>query len=151
MSIGNSKLDKMLDRGERLNDLQAWYKTFRPEVKNKILTWIQEDQLTNKGIGADGEVIGYYSYTTELITDGEKQEGDPYTLEDTGAFYQSMFVVVLTDAIVTEADPVKGNDNLFEKYGQDIIGLTQGNIQKLQEILKNSYIEYIKKTLFSTR
>ena len=147
MSIGNTKLDKMLDRGERLSDLEAWFSTFTPTVKNKIIRWIQEDQLTNQGIGADGEVIGYYSYTTELISGGEKQQGDPYTLDDTGAFYQSMFVVVLRDAVVTEADPIKGNDNLFEKYGQNIIGLTEGNIVKLQEILKTSYIEYIKETL----
>lgn len=150
MAIGNTKLHKLLDNASRLSDLQAWFSAFDPKTKELILDWIREDQLREKGVNAEGDVIGYYSYATELLSGGEKQEGTPYTLYDTGEFYRSMYMVVLRDAVVFEADPIKGDDNLFEKYGRNIIGLTEPNKDKLRQLVKTKYIEYFKKTLYGT-
>lgn len=147
MAIGQSRLHKLLDNGKRLSDLQAWYDTFSPDVQRHILDWIRDDQLRNQGVNADNEIIGVYSEFTEALNP-EKVAGTPYTLFDTGEFYRSMYIVVLKDAIVFEADPIKGDDNLFEKYGNNIIGLTQENKQKLKQLVKNNYIAYVKRVLF---
>jgi hypothetical protein len=109
----------------------VWLKTFNYEFKKEIIFLIQNDQLTDKGIDEAGQIIGYYSYVTELITRGRKQQGEPYNLNDTGAFYRSMIVNVFRDSFVIDADADKGQDNLFEKYGDGIIGLTDENLQKV--------------------
>ena len=147
MAIGNSRLHELLRREKFLNEAVLWYNIFDTNLKNQILNWVRIDQLTNKGIDKDGDIIGYYSPVTEFINP-KKKAGEPYTLNDTGAFYESMYVEVLKDSIIINANPIKGNDNLFLKYGNGIIGLTNENIQKLTIEVKKRYIKEIKKTLF---
>lgn len=108
-----------------------------------VLRWIQEDQLRKQGIDEDGDVIGEYSEVTEMINP-EKIAGTHYTLFDTGEFYESMRIVVLNDSIVIEADADKRNkdgetENLFEKYGDGIIGLTTENKQRLANELSRRF------------
>ena len=149
MAIGKSKLHYLLRRGQRISDVAAWYETFESgQIRKEILDWIKEDQL-QKGVDGNNEVIGLYSYATELISGGEKEEGDPYTLYDTGEFYRSMFLVILPDSLVFEADPMKGKDNLFTKWdsGTSIIKLNPENRIKLTKLVKTKHIEYIKEIL----
>jgi len=130
--LEETELYKMLWRVKMApSDELVWIQSFTTELKNMILKLIKEDQLTAQGIDEAGEVIGYYSYVTELITKGRKQQGDPYNLNDTGAFYRSMFVTPLRDSFVIDADGNKGQDDLFTKYGEGIIGLTDENLQKV--------------------
>lgn len=148
MAIGQTRLHKMLNSGKLLYDSVAWIYAFDTATKEFIIDLIQNDQLTGKGINKYGEIIGLYSESTEMIN-SEKQAGTPYTFNDTGDFYRSMYVSVFNDGIEMNADPVKSpEDNLFEMYGTGIIGLTQENIGKLRERIKDKYIEYYKNTLF---
>jgi len=147
MAIGKSKLHDLLRRGQRISDVAAWYETFESgQIRKEILDWIRKDQLMNQGVNASNEVIGLYSAFTESL-DSSKVAGTPYTLNDTGEFYRSMFIMILPNAIEIDANPIKGNDNLFEKYGNSIIGLTPESLIKLSVITKKKYIEYIKEIL----
>ncbi len=148
MAIGNTKLHQLIKNIKGLNDLVAWYSIFDGETKVKILDLIREDQLRQKGVNAEGDVIGFYSYTTELISNGEKQEGTPYTFYDTGEFYRSMYMVILSDSVVFEADPMKGDDNLFDKYGSNILNLTTQSREKMKEFLIKNYRDYVRKQIF---
>jgi hypothetical protein len=147
MAIGKTKLHKVLQNGRVLSDAIAWFDAFDPALKQKILNWVQNDQLTKKGVNSKDEIIGVYSTFTEMINPS-KLAGDPYNLDDTGQFYASMYVQVLRDAIVVEGDGQKGDENLFEKYGDDIIGLNEESKQKLRDEIKKRYVEYFKRTLF---
>jgi hypothetical protein len=151
MAIGQSRLHEMLRRNLLFSESVVWLQAFTPQTKREILDMIQKDQLTDKGIDADGNVIGYYSYVTELITRGAKRQGDHYTLDDTGAFYRSMFVTVLKEAIEIDANADKGDENLFEKYSTKIIGLTDENLGKLIELVKKEYIKQAREILFRVR
>ena len=138
----------MLNRGRLLYDSLAWRYAFDAATKEFILDMIQNDQLKGQGIDKNGEIIGLYSEVTEMINP-EKLAGTPYTLNDTGDFYRSMYVAVFNDRAEINADPVKSpEDNLFEMYGTGIIGLTQPNLERLRERIKIKYIEYYRKTLF---
>jgi hypothetical protein len=148
MAIGQSKLHEMLRRGTLLNDAVAWLDAFHPNTKKQVLEWIQKDQLTRQGVDADGLVIGYYSTVTEMITNGRKQAGDHYTLEDTGDFYKSMFITVLQNAIEIDGDVDKFKDQHW--YTSRILGLTDENFTKLIETVKARYIDYARKVLFGT-
>jgi hypothetical protein len=141
-TILGSKLRKTL----MLSESMAWYEAFDNELKRIVLDYIQKDQLTDQGIDEDSDIIGLYSDFTESINP-EKIAGTPYTLDDTGDFYKSMYIVVLQDSIVIEADPIKGEDNLFYKYGEGIVGLTEENLERLREEIKKRYIKFVKKSL----
>lgn len=145
------KLERLLKRAKTLSELKAWFGVFDEKTKSIIIDWVQKDQLTAKGVDGDGNVIGYYSYATELITRGKKQEGDHYTLDDTGAFYKSMQVLIFQQSFVILGDGDKGIENLYEKYGNKITTLENENLEKLKIIVRESYRNYVRSVLFGTR
>lgn len=145
MGFMETLLGEKLKKAVKLSESLAWLEAFDQALMNTIIKWIQEDQL-QQGIDEDGDIIGLYSEWTEMLNP-EKIAGTPYTLEDTGDFYRSMYVVVLKDSIVIEADPIKGNENLFFKYGDGIIGLTEESMGKLQEEIRKKYIQFVKDAL----
>ena len=147
MAIGNTKIDEQIRRYHLLSEAVAWIDTFDSVTKKQIIDWIQQDQLIDEGINKFGKIIGYYSYATELISNGKKKQGDHYNLFDTGAFFRSFVVIVGIDAIKIDANAQKGEDNLFKKFGNKIIGLTDENFTKLKELVKKSYISYARKVL----
>jgi len=147
MAIGNTKIDEQLRRYHLLSEAVAWIDTFDSVTKKQIIDWIQQDQLIDEGINKLGEIIGYYSYATELISNGKKKQGDPYNLFNIGDFFRSFVVIVGIDAIKIDANAQKGEDNLFKKFGNEIIGLTDENFKKLKDLVKKSYISYARKVL----
>jgi hypothetical protein len=151
MAIGQSKLHTTLKRGRLLSDSVAWLEAFTPRTKNEILDLVREAQLRAEGIDGDGDIIGFYSFATELITGGEKQQGDHYTFDDTGAFFRSMFLRVLSDGFVIVADGQKEDDNLFDKYGEQIIALTDENLEKVSVMVRKAYASYVRRILFGAR
>jgi hypothetical protein len=143
----DTRIGEVLRKGQMLSDAAAWFDTFDYKTNRQILDWIREDQLTKEGIDEDGNVVGYYSLLTELISGGRKKFNTPFTLDDTGEFYRSMFIIALKDSIVIDADGQKGEDNLFELYGDGIIGLTDENMDKLRAIVREKHIEYARRAL----
>lgn len=144
--LENTKIYELYKRAKKLNELRIWKQTFDSDTKKYLVTLVQK-QLTELGVDGKGDVIGYYSYATELITKGRKQQGEHYTLKDTGAFYNSMNAEV-TDALIwVIGNGRKGKDNLYQKYGEYITTLNEESIKKVQEIVTEKYIEYIRKVL----
>jgi len=109
-------------------DFQVW-----------ILDLIRDDQLMEKGVDETGKIIGTYSWATQNIYNSSKIEGEHYTLFDTGDFYKSMLILLGTNYFEIDADPIKENANLFTKYGEGIIGLTEESLEKLREETKRRY------------
>lgn len=144
----DNDLGDILKRSKVISDSQAWFKTFDIELKNKILDWIRNDQL-QKGIDENGEIMGLYSYWTEILNP-EKVAGTPYTLKDTGFFYRSLFIDVLIDSFEVDGDGIKYDNftgeetDLFKWLGDGIVGLTDENKSKLTQELKVKYINYVR-------
>ena len=142
---------KRLRKTKLLSDAVAWMESFTPDVKKMVLDWIRNDQLTDKGIDADGNIIGEYSRATELMSDGRKQEGDHFTLDDTGSFYRSMFITVLRNSIIVDGDTEEMETSFSQKNGlwwtDEILGLTDENLQKLVIEIKKKYIDYVRRIL----
>lgn len=147
----DNELGVMLKRTKTIFDSVVWFTSFDVTLKNKILDWIRNDQL-QKGIDEDGDIMGLYSQWTEMINP-EKVAGTPFTLKDTGAFYKSLFIDVLTEFFVVDGDGLKTDEltgkktDLFKWLGDGIVGLTEENKEKLVEELKIKYIDYVRKVL----
>ena len=142
-----------------LNMRSIWLAVFSdPAFKTQILNWIRQDQLFKRGIDGDGDEIGVYSEFTEMINP-EKIAGTHYTLFDSGDFYKSMFITIgigSDPSITFDADPIKIDDdgkktNLFWKYGENIIALTDENKTKLANEIRDRFIRESRKILFDNR
>jgi hypothetical protein len=149
VSVLSTEIGTILKRVKMLSDSVIWFDSVDGNVRRMILYWIQNDQLRKQGIDEDGEVIGYYSEMTQILSGGRKKFMDHYTLEDTGEFFRAMFVITLNDSIVIDSDGAdKSNgDNLFTKYGDGITGLTDENMEKLVATLRIKYILNTRKLL----
>lgn len=136
-------MDKLIELAKKASKLNVHellnHVLSDPQIQEEIIDLNKINQLFEKGLNADGEIIGLYSATTERLSGGEKRAGTPYTLKDTGQFYESFKIYLEDTEFFIAANPIKGNDNLFEKYGENILGLTIES----KEILKPSILENI--------
>lgn len=142
--IGNTLIDEHLRKVKLLIDAVAWIEAHNTQTKKIILSYIKQDQLFNQGVDMHDQIIGYYSEFTEFINP-KKQAGTPYTLYDTGDFYRSMFVQVLKDSILIDAQYSKMEDQ--EWWSIDILGLNEENLNNYAELVKENYIKYARKVL----
>jgi hypothetical protein len=135
---------------------EVWKRVFLDKtLQNTIIVeYIQQDQLLNDGVDESGQALRNrdngrttYSAATEMLSNGRKREGEPYNLLDSGEFYKSMVFLLGKDFFEINADPIKGNDNLFTKFGEGIIGLTEESKEKLAIELLNRYDKEVRRIL----
>lgn len=137
---------EFVERFKKLNEVEAWVTSFDADLEDEIWKLIAIEQLDKKGVNELDQLIGLYSRRTEEI-DPRKKAGTPYTLNDTSAFINSIAVQVGNDFFTVNGNGQKGNTNLFERYGDGIIGLTPDNLAIVKEMLKDKFIEYVRKSL----
>jgi uncharacterized protein (UPF0335 family) len=108
-------------------------------------------ELNKKQINEDsqdiyGKAIGFYSRATELITNGAKGAGEPFTGEDTGSFLDKFYVTVLDDVFYFGSTDPKTDDILDSPHwlSSSLFGLTDKNLKevietKIQPFVLNYY------------
>ena len=149
MLVFETALGEKLQKVRLLSEAVAWFDVnIRPDTKEFVINLIQTEQLQRKGVDSNNEIIGRYSYVTELISKGKKEQGDHFTLKDTGAFYNSMFVMVLKDTIFVEAtSSTYGLMQSQDWWREEILGLNEESLEKYTKVLKEGYIKYVRKVL----
>ena len=125
-----------LDEGVILNKLIA-----NAEVRKFILNLNTNDQLFNKGIDSQNRSLGIY---TPFTINDKQQRGVPVpsdfhiTLFDTGEFYSTFVIVPGKDFFEIDANPIREDTNLFEQYGEEIVGLNDESLQKVIDLFKET-------------
>lgn len=112
---------------------------------NEVLQ-MNVDQLFS-GIDADGKAISP-AYAASTIK-AKKRKGDPYnrvTTRDEGNHHESIFSTYRSDEFELDAaDPVK--KYLVRKYGEKLYGLTEENIERLTNLIKDEFFEIARKRI----
>ena len=122
------------------------YKSKR--VSNFIIDLNRIGQLFNQGIDTKGNVIGRYSIVTETVYNQNKKAGTPYTLKDTGEFYDSFRFFLIPNGFMLDADTFKDGADLQERWGANLIGLTDESIEMVvYKILENTKDPILKSLL----
>ncbi len=107
-------------------------------AKAEIIDFNVEDQLYEEGIGSKGKSIGRYQpYTLQRkeakqalgIGDGKTSN---VTLRDQGDFHSSFDVEFRENEFEIIARDPK-TDKLKQGWGEDILGLTEQNLQKVKD------------------
>ena len=140
---------KQLRNAKKLNAGKIWLKVFKQaDVQRYIIdVLLQDNQLKKHVTGLNAPITDkitgsqVYSFYTEVITNGRKKAGERYNLFDTGEFYNSMKVILGANYFEIEADPIKENDNLYAKFGEEIVWLNEDSKSKLAQFLIPKYIE----------
>lgn len=130
------RLYKVIDNVRKLDSNLVAIAIFADDTVQKFIIDLNRiEQLFKKGVDANDKPIGFYSEVTDIFTQGEtfsfegytstKRAGNHYTLLDTGYFYSTFEVHLTPKGFTIEADDQKENEYLTDKYGLDILGLSQ--------------------------
>jgi hypothetical protein len=111
-----------------------------------ILKMNTQDQLYNQGIDKFGVKLKEYRPKTKSYKVSVGEKPDVTTLKDTGQFYSNYFININFDSFEIDSDDVK-REELFQKYGSGIFGLTDENMRILGNILKIELLQQIRKQL----
>ena len=124
-----------------------------------ILNWIEEANRKQLLTGKNSFDVklsdiggGYSDFTLQNNTSSISKTRNDVNLYDTGEFHKSITVTVDTSLLEIDADPFKTDENgkttnLFDEWGEDIIGLNEENLQELIDTLKDKLIIEILKKL----
>jgi len=150
----NTVLFQRLTKISKLSEVKIFRIVFNDSrVKDLIVEMNTQDQLYDKGINSQGQDLksigGDYSNVTKNIKSYFNQPYDRITLKDSGDFYRSFKVRVVNDTIIISADTIKDEDDLTQRWGTDILGLTQESQQKLIEFAKGYYIREVKRQIWA--
>lgn len=140
-------VNKILDAAINLNEDEAWFFSVDNGVKEEVIRLNTIDQLFDRGVDSLNKSLGDYApYTVE----DKKRKGQKHsniTLKNKGNFYKTFRVEVTVDKIKISANPIKDNDNLFDDFGVEIVGLTTENTKRISELILKNIIIYVKKEL----
>lgn len=141
--LEKTKYYQLIKALARLNEPEMWRAVLDYAILVKIAE-MNREQLS-RGERADGSELPPYSDTSKFVYG---KEGN-IKLFDTGAFYESIEAVIVGDVIAIVSNPVKRNEitgkitNLKEKYQNEIIGLTEENLEEIRKEVKTKIIGYI--------
>lgn len=141
--------DKLRDNLKKLQNggVEVIVKKLVSKDSDDIVDFNTDNQLFDKGINNDGtDVEPAY---TKLTVSIKKQKGQPtnrVTLKDTGSFHKKFFLDAEKDGFRIDSTDSK-TDDLVEKYGKKIFGLTDNSKGKVSLLLKKDLIKQLKKKL----
>lgn len=102
-----------------------------------------EKERLFEGADANGGMIEPdYTPFTRRIKISKGQPADRVTLFDTGRFHESLFAERSGGEVLFDATDSK-RDKLVEKYGKDIFGLTDRQVDKARTMVNDRMSEYI--------
>ena len=116
--------------------------------KNNDAIQLQKDQWA-KGKDAHGVILGLYSKGTELINPSKKA-GTPFTLYDTGDFYEQTHLFGNTkdnDLLFNFDSSGTNTAALIARLGERIFGLQDESIDKFTATAQDTAIEILNKNL----
>lgn len=140
-------LIKLLKRFEKLKGDEILVKIYSPKFQKEVIEYNTKDQLFNQGIDSNGKVLPPYAPSTIAYKRQRGQPTDRTTLKDTGEFYGSFNLIFNSDLdfeIVAE-DQEK---NLFDRYGNQIVGWTNENKEEIIKNIQNKFINEVQRIVF---
>jgi len=121
----------------------------RPELEDLIIELNTEDQLFKRGVDSTGKSLGEYASSTKILKQDDGLPFDRVTLFQEGDFYKTWRVFMRNGDIIIEADGDKDDKNLFDVYGEEVVGLTEENLQIVIDEIKKQTPELVKQLLFA--
>jgi len=97
-----------------------------------------------------GQILGFYSRATEIISKGRKKAGEPYNLFDTGRFWNETYLTATIsggDIVFSLNSKDMKTPVLIQKLGERIFGLEEENMPEFTESVMNLLINNLNKII----
>lgn len=144
------KLDDLIKAFEDVE--RAFDKIVIDQVKKRerqVISLNTRQQLFLAGIDSSGQKLTpSYGPLTIKLKRRKNQPTNRVTLRDTGDFHRSFFAFFEDDRFTIYADDYKA-PFLFGKYGNDVAGLTDDNVDEVAKLIKSDLQVEVRKRLKS--
>jgi len=148
------KLIRLLGDAALTNEIAR--RVFRDRTVQAEVEAANVQRLRERGRNAEGvdgvEIASYrpYAALTKQLKAAQGLSPERVTLRDTGEFHSSIFIEVMPNGIFVDADDEKTRE-LLEKYGEDVLGLTETQITELAEaVIFATFVEMLRTELGNT-
>lgn len=138
-------LQQQLEKSKRLSEKSLTNELFKfiDSVGKKLVNY-NVNQLNVESRDINGKPIGFYSYATEVITDGRKKQGEPFDSRDTGDFLKSFYIEIKNNVVYFGASDAKvklilTSDNWLS---DKLFGITEEN---LRQFIKSDVLPFVLK------
>ena len=127
---------KKLQPQRLLNDLFKFIRSIEKDLLDLEKKRISED---SKDIF--GNPIGFYSYWTEVISNGEKKQGQPFTGEDTGGWFKGFYMQEVSGVLRFSSRDPKNQLILNSEHwlSDELFGLTD---KELKEVITSRLLPF---------
>lgn len=146
-----ANFQQQLEKSKRINAETVSDELFRfIKTVSAYMVELNKKQINEDSQDIYGKAIGFYSRATELITNGAKGAGEPFTGKDTGSFLDKFYVTVLDDIFYFGSTDPKTDDILDSPHwlSSSLFGLTDENLKDVIETrIKPFVLNYYRKEL----
>ena len=122
------RLTDLVKNGLELDNSGLFFRVFDQNHTKIFIVYLNTEFQLFDGVNAKGvpldDIGGSYAESTIKRKARKGQPTDRVTLKDKGDFYKTFSVDVFDDELYIEASTLKGSFNLTERWGDDLIGLT---------------------------
>jgi hypothetical protein len=143
---------KMADNAKQLTSEVLLEVAFNTSDLDSLIIHLNTEKQLFEGVNSLNielsTIGGGYSPTTIRIKESKGQPTDKVTLKDTSDFYKSFEVSISQGDLIIEADTIKAGQDLQERWGDDLLGLTEASKDELIEFLIPILQEIIIEKLF---
>ncbi len=120
------------------------FKFIKSIEKNLVDRNIHQIKIESKDI--NGNAIGFYSYATEVLSNGKKKQGEPFDGDDTGKWMDGFFLEIKDDRFrIFSTDPkthaILDSDAWLS---DDLFGLTD---KDLRDVIRKSILPFFIKNI----
>lgn len=130
-------LEQLAIRASNLNYNEIMENLFSSVDFRKQAENLQKEQLYVGGVDSEGKSLGQYAESTKKKKRKKGLPVDHVTLYDTGDFYSTIETVVEGGEMQIKADPIKEGYNILQRYGNDVLGITDENISEIAKEAEN--------------
>jgi hypothetical protein len=147
----DNPVEIMLRKAISLDEGQLFLSVMSGKVVQKFAVDLNTNQMKDEFMNSEGillsEIGGEYSPSTVKV--GRKHSATSVDLYDTGGFHESFKIInVTTKSFEIESNPITDDGtNLFDRWGEEIEGLTFESLDKLAIFLIPLYQKYVREQL----
>lgn len=129
-------------------------RTFKLVLDNKLIKELivflnTDDQFGQDHTDALGNALtsSFEDRTTYSLFDPKGRGGKPYSLFDTGDYWESFKATINAGNIIITSNPFKDGDNIEDNFGTNLEGLTDENLQVLINEALELYIKWYQRNI----
>jgi hypothetical protein len=143
-------LHDLFDKVQKLDDRKAWRLSTDRNTRQFIISMNTNEQLGEEGIDANDSSLGDYAPMTVQFRRSKGLQVGHIDFKVTGQYWRSWRVRVRSNELIIEVDKDRFTE-LVEllNFSEDHVGLTEENLDRLAEMIKRKYIDYVRRTLQS--